>query len=163
MASIWKEAVRSLDRLSYGLLVLSMMGMVSLVTAQVFMRFVLNSSIDSADEISRLFFVWAIFLAIPHGVKYGIHVGIDLLVSRFSEALKEHTFRVVSGFSALLMALVAYAAWTAILDKWPELMPTINFTAAVYYIPVLVCAAHSFVHLVIQAWCGRESVERGAF
>lgn len=163
MASIWKEAVRSLDRLSYGLLVLSMMGMVSLVTAQVFMRFVLNSSIDSADEISRLFFVWAIFLAIPHGVKYGIHVGIDLLVSRFSEALKEHTFRVVSGFSALLMALVAYAAWIAILDKWPELMPTINFTAAVYYIPVLVCAAHSFVHLVIQAWCGRESVERGAF
>lgn len=160
---MWKGAVQFLDRLSYGVLVLSMMGMVSLVTAQVFMRFVLNSSIDSADEISRLFFVWAIFLAIPHGVKYGIHVGIDLLVSRFSEALKEYTFRVVSGFSALLMALVAYAAWIAILDKWPELMPTINFTAAIYYIPVLVCAAHSFVHLMIQAWCGRESVERGAF
>lgn len=163
MVSMWKGAVQFLDRLSYGVLVLSMMGMVSLVTAQVFMRFVLNSSIDSADEISRLFFVWAIFLAIPHGVKYGIHVGIDLLVSRFSEALKEYTFRVVSGFSALLMALVAYAAWIAILDKWPELMPTINFTAAIYYIPVLVCAAHSFVHLMIQAWCGRESVERGAF
>jgi len=152
-----------MDRLSYGLLVLSMIGMVSLVTAQVFMRFVLNSSIDSADEISRLFFVWAIFLAIPHGVKYGIHVGIDLLVSRFSKALKEQTFRVVSGFSALLMALVAYAAWIAIVDKWPELMPTINFTAAVYYIPVLICAVHSFIHLVIQAWCGRESLDLEAF
>jgi TRAP-type transport system small permease protein len=158
-----KEAVRFVDRLSYGLLVLSMLGMVSLVTAQVFMRFVLNSSIDSADEISRLFFVWAIFLAIPHGVKYGIHVGIDLVVSRFSQGLKEHTFRAVSGFSALLMALVAYAAWIAIVDKWPELMPTINFTAAVYYIPVLFCAVHSFIHLVIQAWCGRESVDQEAF
>lgn len=163
MSSVLKGAVQFVDRLSYGLLVLSMFGMVSLVTAQVFMRFILNSSIDSADEISRLFFVWAIFLAIPHGVKYGIHVGIDLLVSRFSKALKEQTFRVVSGFSALLMALVAYAAWIAIVDKWPELMPTINFTAAVYYIPVLVCAVHSFIHLVIQAWCGRESIDQEAF
>ena len=56
-----------------------MAGMAMLVSAQVFMRYVMSSSIDAADELSRLFFVWSIFLAIPHGMRRGVHVGIDVI------------------------------------------------------------------------------------
>jgi TRAP-type C4-dicarboxylate transport system permease small subunit len=39
--------------------------MVAVVSAQVALRYGFNRSIDWADEVGRLAFVWAIFLAIP--------------------------------------------------------------------------------------------------
>lgn len=151
------------DRASYWGVVIALGTMTALVTAQVITRYGFNSSIDSADELSRLFFVWSIFLAIPHGVKYGTHVGIDLLISRLGDSKKEMVFRSVSSISALLMIVVLYAATIATIDKWPELMPTLNFTAAVYYIPVLICAGHSLLHLIIQASLGQAAIARDEF
>lgn len=152
-----------IDRASYWGVVIALGIMTTLVTAQVVMRYGFNSSIDSADELSRLFFVWSIFLAIPHGVKYGTHVGIDLLVSQLGASKKDAVFRWVSVASVLLMMVVLYAAIIATIDKWPELMPTLNFTAAVYYIPVLICAGHSLIHLVIQAVSGQTAIVRDEF
>lgn len=149
-------AVRQVDKASFVLIVIAMGAMTIMVSLQVFWRYVLSSSINSADELSRLFFIWAMFLAIPQGVKYGIHVGIDLLVHRFSPRTQEALFRFVSIAGAILMAAAFYAAWIATGDKWQELMPTLPITAAVYYISVLWCAAHSFLHLFVHACYGSK-------
>ena len=119
MSAMLPSFLALVDRTSYWGVVIAMGMMTALVTAQVIMRYGFNSSIDSADELSRLFFVWSIFLAIPHGVKYGTHVGIDLLVARFGAARREIVFRWVSAMSALLMVVVLYAAVVATIDKWP--------------------------------------------
>lgn len=158
-----KSLLTFCDRATYWGVVLSLGLMTALVTAQVVTRYLLNSSIDSADELSRLFFVWAIFLAIPHGVKYGTHVGIDLLVVKLGVKKREALFRFVSGMSAVLMIVVLYAAIVATIDKWPELMPTLNFTAAIYYIPVTICSAHSLLHLLYQAFNGQSAIARDEF
>lgn len=155
--AIWasiRRWVEAFDKLSMFMIVVAMAAMTVMVTLQVFWRYVLSSSIDSADEVSRLFFVWVIFLAIPHGIKYAVHVGIDLLVMNLSSRNKVRLFRLMSVASAALMAAVFYAAWIATMDKWQELMPTLPVTAGIYYIAVLICAAHSFVHLVLHAWLG---------
>jgi len=160
---LFKGLLRQVDRLSFVLIVLAMAAMTLVVSAQVFMRYVMGSSIDSADELSRLFFVWAIFLSIPQGVKYGIHVGIDLLVAGLDPRVRRQLARLMSGFGAVLMAVVLYATVIATADKWQEQMPTLNMTAAVYYIAVLVCAAHSLLHLVMQLAVGPEAIDREGF
>lgn len=146
---------RGLDRVSYWVVIAVMTVMTILVSLQVFTRYVLASSIDSADELSRLFFIWAIFLAIPHGVKYGVHVGIDLIVNLLPKRAQDVVFRLSCVLSAILMIVTFAVSWTATLDKWPELMPTLPITAAVYYIPVLISTGHSFLHLIILAWGGQ--------
>ena len=147
---MFDRLIKVFDRISYVLLTLAMALMTGLVIAQVFTRYALGSSIDSADELSRLFFVWAIFLAIPFGVRYGVHVGIDLVVTRLAAAPRLIVARIVTAFSALLMLCVIYASVIATLDKWDELMPTLNMTAAVYYIPIVMCGVHSLLHLLRQ-------------
>ncbi|MGQ9370758.1 TRAP transporter small permease [Azospirillum sp. ST 5-10] len=154
-----KAALGWLDRLTYGVIVVVMAAMAIIVSLQVFWRYVLGSSIDSADELSRLFFVWAIFLAIPHGVKYGMHVGIDLLVTQLPRAAQDALFRAVAAAGALLMLVVLTVAWTATLDKWPELMPTLPVSAGIYYVAVLACTVHSFLHLSLLAWGGPRTWE----
>lgn len=157
-----KTVLRGIDRVSHAGVVACMMAMAGLVAAQVFFRYALSSSIDSADELSRLFFVWSMFLAIPHGIKVGIHVGIDVLVRQFTDRLQDIAFRAMSGAGAILMVLVFYTAIFVVADKWQDLMPTIDITAAVYYIAVLICAGHSFLHLAVLAWGGAGAWEEAA-
>jgi TRAP-type C4-dicarboxylate transport system permease small subunit len=152
--SALQRVVMGVDRVSFGLIIVTMAAMTIIVTAQVLWRHVLNSSIDSADELSRLLFVWAMFLAIPHGIKYGVHVGIDLMVSFMAPAVKELVFRLMSLAAAVLMAAVTVAAWSAAQGQWEQLMPTLPITAAIFYIAILTCTAHSLLHLVLFAWGG---------
>ncbi len=147
--------VERLDGLSRWLIIAAMSAMTVMVSLQVFWRYVLGSSIDSADEVSRLFFVWVIFLSIPHGVKHSVHVGIDLLVANLGAVLQDRLFRAISAASAVLMAAVFYASIVATMDKWQELMPTLAISAGVYYVAVLVSAAHSCLHLLLFAWIGK--------
>src|SRR6056297_2133370 len=128
-----------------------MAGMATLVSAQVFMRYVMSSSIDAADELSRLFFIWSIFLAIPHGIRRGVHVGIDVLVRILPTRLQDVMQRVSAMSGLVLMAVVLLTAIGATVDKWGELMPTLPLTAALYYIPVCICAAHAALHLSLLA------------
>lgn len=147
----------AIDRVSAVMIMTTMAAMTAMVSLQVFWRYVLSSSIDSADELSRLFFIWAMFLAIPQGVKYSVHVGIDLFLYAFSPAMRERLFRLVSAAGMVLMAATFYAAWIATADKWQELMPTLPITAAVYYISVLWCVGHSTLHLLIHTCYGSKA------
>ena len=154
LLALLMKFVRNVDRLSFWVIVSCMALMAALVSAQVFFRYILSSSIDSADELSRLFFVWAMFLAIPHGIKAGIHVGIDVIVSRLGEALRLKLSRLMSLAGAILMGLVFVVTISVVGDKWQELMPTMAITSAVYYIAVLIAAGHAFLHLLVLAWGG---------
>lgn len=152
-----RTILRSIDRVSQWLLVLAMAGMTSIVSIQVLFRYVFNYSIDSADELSRLFFVWSIFLAIPHGVRIGNHVGIDLFVRRLKTHLLDRLTRAINALSAVLMGFVLVIGWQATIDKWPELMPTLPISAGLYYVAVVICAGHSLLHLTFLACYGRNA------
>ena len=156
------KCVLGIDRLSFWAIVTCMALMAALVSAQVFFRYILSSSIDSADELSRLFFVWAMFLAIPHGIKSHIHVGIDVIVRRLGENLRTQISRLMNLASAILMGLVFVVTISVVGDKWQELMPTMDITAAVYYIAVLIATGHAFLHLMILAWGGPNTWEEVA-
>ena len=155
---VLRRSLAWIDRTSYGIIALTMGAMATLVSLQVFYRYVLGSSIDFADELSRLFFVWSMFLAIPHGVKYGSHVGIDLVVRALSVRMQDVVFRVVSAAGCVLMLVVFAAAVTATVDKWQELMPTLPVTAAVYYAAVVIAAGHSALHLAVLTVYSRADV-----
>ena len=52
------------------------------------------------------------------------------------------------------MALIFATALPVITGKWEERMPTLEITAAVYYIAVLIAAGHACLHLLLLAWGG---------
>lgn len=150
LARHYLHVLALLDRTSYYAILVAMGVMTILVSTQVCARYLLGTSIDSADELSRLFFVWAIFLAIPHGIKVGIHVGIDALVMLLPNRIQQLLSRVMALICAVFMAALFWISLGAVGDKWQELMPTLPITAAVFYIAVLICAGHCCLHLVAQ-------------
>lgn len=154
--SLLDQLIRLVDHISYWLIGAVMASMATLVSLQVFYRYVLNSSIDFADEGSRFFFVAAIFLALPHGIRAGVHVGIDLFVRMLPQAWKDLMFRLGCAISALLMLIVVWTGYVATLDKWGELMPTLPISAGFYYVPVVIAGFHGFLHLLLLTFTGPD-------
>lgn len=155
-----RVALDRLDRSTQYLVIFSMAVMTTLVVSQVVFRYVFSSAIDWAEEVARLAFVWSMFLAIPHGIRRGVHVGIDALVIRFSQNLQDGLFRTLAIIGSALMVIIFCYAWQVTAYTWPEMMPTLNLTAAVYYIAILIAAVHSVLHLVLLAWGGPSTWEQ---
>jgi TRAP-type transport system small permease protein len=146
-ASPLPRALSALDWVLAKLVVVSTAAMVIVIAVQVFLRYFLNISLDWAEEISRLFFVWSIFLAIPLGVKRGSHVGISLLTDRFPAPVQDKLFRAMNLAAMGLMAVVAYEAMILTHDQWDEPMATLDYSVGFFMLPLLIGAAHSLLHL----------------
>ncbi len=122
--------------------------MVVIVSAQVVMRYVFNGSFDWADEFSRIAFVWTMFLAIPLGIRDGTHVGIDLLVTRFPASLRRLLARIMSALAALMMIVVFGTSVSVAISTWSERLGSIDISSSVFFIPVIIGALHSALHLI---------------
>jgi TRAP-type C4-dicarboxylate transport system permease small subunit len=122
--------------------------MVTVVTAQVVARYGFNSSFDWADEVSRLAFVTTIFIAIPLGIRDGTHVGIDLLVNRLPARLRRIVTCLTSALAGLMLLVVTWASIEAAIATWSERLGAIDITSSVFFLPVIVGALHSALHLL---------------
>ena len=143
-----------LDKLVTLALLAAVATMVTVVSAQVALRYGMNRSIDSADEIGRLAFVWAIFLAIPLGVRDGAHIGIDVLVDKLPPALQLGLRRAGAALCALMMFAIAWASLRVAREQWDELMSTVDLSVGWFILPVGIGALLSALHLVRAAIIG---------
>lgn len=148
-APSWPEhALRGLDQGVTGLLLAAVAVMVGVVSAQVALRYGFNRSIDWADEIGRLAFVWTIFLAIPLGVRQGAHIGIDIVADKLPAAWRAALKRVAAAISALMMLAIAWAALGVAREQWDELMATVDWSVGWFIVPVGMGALLSALHLL---------------
>ncbi|WP_354408823.1 TRAP transporter small permease [Marinobacterium sp. MBR-111] len=81
-----------------GLISILLIAMTLLVFAEVIARFVFNSGISWAQEITLLSAGWFVLLGASYGVKVGSHIGVDVFV----KLLPKNVHR---GFTLLAIAL----------------------------------------------------------
>jgi TRAP-type transport system small permease protein len=136
------------DRGAQALVMVGAATKVIVVFAQVVMRYVFNSSFDWADEVSRLAFVWTIFLGIPLGIRDGVHVGIELLVTRLPAVVRQAVSRLMSITAAGMMAIVFWITIGVALATWSERLGAINVTSSVFFLPIVIGSLHSALHLL---------------
>ncbi len=155
----YATALAALDVAAAWTIVALVTVMVAVVSAQVFMRYALNSSIGWADEVSRLMFVWSIFLAIPLGIKLGVHIGIEMFIGHLSARARDALARVLALVSAVLMALVCYEAAVIVWDQWDEQMASVDASAGWFIVALVIGGAHSALHLLWIVLTGKPKVD----
>lgn len=146
--------IATCDIVAAGALVGLVVVMVAVVSAQVVLRYLFNSSIDWADEMSRLCFVWSIFLAIPLGLRSGSHIGIQVLAARLPQPLRTVVARGVAAVGAALLLLVAWESAVIAWEQWDELLSSVDASAAWFVLPLVICGVHGAMHLSWQALTG---------
>ena len=77
-----KAIGKYLDHAMHGTMVVSLALMVIMVFGNVVLRYLFNSGITMSEELSRLLFLWLIFVGSVVAMKEHAHLGVDTLVSR---------------------------------------------------------------------------------
>lgn len=138
----------ALDLAVAWVLCVAMSVMVAVVGAQVALRYGFNSSLDWADEVARLSFVWSIFLAIALGIKTGSHIGIEVLVARLPALLRSGVARLVALACSAALLLVAWQSMVVARDQWDELMGAVDVSTGWFLVPLIVGGVHGALHLL---------------
>ena len=146
----------AVDRLARWAIVGASALMIGIVTLQVLLRYGFNTSIDWSEEVSRLLFVWAMFLAIPLGIREGAHVGIGLLTAHIAPGPRRALAKGCALAGAAIMVVVFWQAVKVAALTWDEMMQSLNASTNWFMVPVAVAAAHSFFHFIQLLW--REPV-----
>lgn len=98
-----------MDRCINWFLALLMALMVIIISAQVWYRFVLNNPLSWSEEAGRYLFVWISFMGAAAGVRYQVHLGIDLMDKLLPPSL--HKWAVVLANLVIQVFLLMIIYW----------------------------------------------------
>lgn len=71
---------------------LVLLAIVLIVSAQVFVRQLLNGSIRWSQEVAQLLMVWMAFITCAVGVERDLHIGIEMFYAKFPKVLQKALF-----------------------------------------------------------------------
>lgn len=136
--------------------------MLVLVFGNVVLRYAFNTGIPVSDELSRLLFVWMVFLGAAVTLYEQAHLGVDTLVRRLSRKGRILCF-------ALSNLLMLYTTWLIFEGTWQQTginlgmtTPVMGVSQAWFFVPVLIftaLAAGWFCLSLLRSLTGRMSDE----
>jgi len=93
------------DHIEEIFLIVLLTGMSLVIGLQVFMRYVMKSSLSWSEEIARYMFIWMVYIGISYGIKRERHVKIDAAVKLFPKKIQKYIF-VLSDLIFLVFAII---------------------------------------------------------
>ncbi|CKH19082.1 TRAP transporter small permease [Achromobacter xylosoxidans] len=114
--------------------------MVVLLFGNVAMRYLFNSGINASDEISRLAFVWLIFLGAVLALRDHQHIGVTMLVERFGPAARRVSHVVCQLLVLWMLWLLADGSWAQTLIGLDTRLPVTAMPLAVFNAAALYAA-----------------------
>ena len=111
--SFLARAADACFRLQTGLMVVCLAVMVVLLFGNVALRYLFNSGINISDEVSRLAFVWLIFLGAVLALRDGQHIGVTMLVARFGPGARR-------AVHILCQLLILWSLWLMGQGSWQQ-------------------------------------------
>ena len=143
------------EKTVYYTLIVMMAVMTITIIIQVFLRYVFSYSLSWSEEVARYLMIWVAFLGGSLALKRGLHIGVELVVTRLDQGLK----RWVLLFSQFLIFLFLVSltiggmelTWAVRDQRSPALLFSMSLAYLSAPIGGLFMAIQSF-HLLIKEW-----------
>lgn len=120
------------QRVGEATLALSLALMALLVFSNVVLRYGFGSGLTASEELSRLLFVWMVFIGATLAYPLGAHMAFTSLLLPLREkpvALAVVT-RLIHALVLLAAALIAWGAWQQVEVGWATRSPVVGYPAA---------------------------------
>jgi TRAP-type transport system small permease protein len=131
------------QRLTQAAMALALAVMAIAVFINVILRYGFGSGIAASEELSRLLFVWMVFLGAASAYPLGEHMAFTSLVGLLKK--KPLAFRVASAVIRLLVILacvmLARGAWQQVMVGMGSHSVVLGYSTALLPLPAFLCAA----------------------
>ena len=126
--------------------------MASLVFVNVVLRYGFGEGIAASEELSRLLFVWMVFIGASAAYPAGEHMAFTslLLPLRHRPQALRAMSRLIHALVVLAAGLVAWGAWQQVVAGLGGKSPVIGYSMALLPLPALLCAGTICVLAVVK-------------
>jgi len=135
------------DRITDWLMAALLAFMVIVVFSSVVLRYAFGTGWTGAEELSRLAFVWLVFVGVASSMRRGELMAFSMIRDRFPHLLRRLVDSVSWIMVAVASALAAMGGWNQMQFGWTINSPVVGYPLAVAMVPV----AASMVALAILA------------
>ena len=137
-----------MDRCLNWFLAILMAAMVVVISAQVWYRFVLNNPLSWSEEVGRYLFVWISFIGAGAGVRYQVHLGIDLMEKVLPPRVYRWTVILVNLMIQVFLLVIIYWGFKILgIIKFQQ-SPSMHISMRYPYMAVPVGAIFMFINSV---------------
>lgn len=138
-----KAALDGIQKMVEWVIGLLLAAMVVMVFGNAAGRYLFNSGLAASEELSRLAFVWLVFLGAVVGVRERAHVGVDMLLLRMPRRGKLVCLVVCN-------LLILYALWLLAQGSWLQTIVGLNSHLPVTGVPLAAFALAGLVAAVLM-------------
>jgi TRAP-type C4-dicarboxylate transport system permease small subunit len=117
----------------------------AMVCLNVFTRYVLRSPILASIELSRIFFVWACFLAAGITFYKGEHIVISFVADLFPPRIKKIINLTVQFLMMLFLAVLGYWSVEVVIRLWNTKFPILGISQSWLYAPLALISLIMFL------------------
>lgn len=127
------------------------------VFLNVVLRYGFGSGIAASEELSRLLFVWMVFIGATAAYPLGEHMAFTSLLHRLQgrPALLRVFARLIHALVVLACALVGWGAWQQVVVGMGSKSVVMGYSAALLPLPALLCSAAIGVMALIDLVRGK--------
>lgn len=134
--------------------------MAAAVFVNVVLRYGFGSGIAASEELSRLLFVWMVFIGATAAYPQGEHMAFTSLLQPLLKpgrevALKLAT-RVIHALVVLSCALVGWGAWQQVVVGMDSVSVVLGYPQALLPLPALLCSLAIGLMALVQLVQGRS-------
>ncbi len=151
------RVAQGFDRITDWLMAALLAFMVVVVFSSVVLRYLFGTGWTGAEELSRLAFVWLVFVGVASSMRRGELMAFSIIRDRFPHLLR----RIVDSISWLMVAgascLAAMGGWNQMQFGWTINSPVVGYPLAMAMLPVMA----SMVALAVLALIQLVNVWRG--
>lgn len=125
-----------------------------LLFANVVLRYLFDSGITWVLEAVQYIFAWVVLVGAAHGVKIGIHLGIDILVEKFSRKTQRVISLVAAALSMLFVGTVFILSiqYTIKVYSWGDLSLDLQIPQWIPYLAIPIGLFLMLYHLLGVTW-----------
>ncbi|WP_417662807.1 gluconokinase, GntK/IdnK-type [Pseudomonas sp.] len=124
--------------------------MVVVVFSNVVLRYAFGTGWGGAEELSRLAFVWLVFVGVASSMRRGELMSFTLIRDRFPQVMR----KVVDSLSWILVAVASAlsvkGAWEQMQYGWSNTSPVVGYPLAIAMLPVLASMAVLVLLAMVQ-------------
>ena len=118
-------------------------------SANAFSRYIAGRTFAGTDELVALLFAWFLFLGAAIAHKNGKHFGIDLVVGKMSEGVRNVIALLIKVIEIVAIGILAYLAWVLTEKVGDRKLVALGIPYVYLDIAYLVGMAMMFVYSVI--------------
>jgi TRAP-type C4-dicarboxylate transport system permease small subunit len=107
-----------------------MIVLVIAIAAEVFARYVMNSSLSWSEEFGRILFVWVIFLGTSIGFKRGAHMGLHFITEMTPAPIRKVIQKISIICSAVFFLFIVIQGISVTLKMTSQATPALGISAA---------------------------------